>query len=319
MKASIVTPFDNAESTISETAESVLSQNCTNWEWLLFNDASTDNSAHIIEQLQRKDPRIKVIGESQKSMGPSYGRNLGIKQSNGDIIALLDADDIWQSGYLNQRLQAYEKFPEVGMVYGPAIIFGENHEFVQDTGINDSKLFKPGELILPFMRNIKGTPCTSGVTISKEVLKKQIAFPQNLRRGEDIAFFLLVNEHFSVFYDSTPAFRYRRHEASSTSKAQQAGLIHQMDWPFYKWLLSFSHNMGSNKIRKLGNKVYYEHLYAVIRDLHEGYIKSRKEIYEHLTEDELPGLFFLFFLLDCLAPLRLSKKIRTRIYRLINY
>jgi hypothetical protein len=169
------------------------------------------------------------------------------------------------------------------------------------------------------MRNIKGTPFTSGVTISKEVSMEQIAFPQNLRRGEDIAFFLLVNEHFNVFYDSTPAFKYRRHQDSSTSKAQQAGLIHQMDWPFYKWLLSFSHDMGSNKIRKLGNKVYYEQLYAVIRDLNEGYVKSRKNIYEHLSEGKLPRVFFLFFLLDCLVPLRFSKKIRTRIYQLINY
>src|SRR5262249_41689356 len=162
--------------------------------------------------LKSKDSRIRLIGQSQKSMGPSYGRNLGITQSNGDIIALLDADDVWQPGYLNQRLQAYEKFPQSGKKYGPAIIFDKNKDIVQDTGINDSKLFEPCELILPFMRNIKGTPCTSGVTIKREVANKQIAFPQNLRRGEDIAFFLLVNEHFDVFYDSTPVFKYRRHQ-----------------------------------------------------------------------------------------------------------
>jgi glycosyltransferase involved in cell wall biosynthesis len=319
MKVSIVTPFHNAESTISETAESVFRQNYSNWEWLLFNDASSDKSIQLIEQLQSKDSRIRVIGETKRSMGPSYGRNLGIAQASGEIVALLDADDLWQPDYLERRLEAYEKFPEVGMIYGPAIIFGKNQEFIQDTGINDSKLFEPGELILPFMRNIKGTPCTSGVTINRQISENEIAFPQNLRRGEDIAFFLLVNEHFSVFYDSTPTFRYRRHQASSTSKAQQAGLIHQMDWPFYKWLLSFSHNIGSNKISKQGNKIYYEHLYAAIRDLHAGYIKSRKGIYQHLTEEDLPRIFFLFFLLDCLTPLKFSKKIRTRIYKIINY
>jgi hypothetical protein len=169
------------------------------------------------------------------------------------------------------------------------------------------------------MGNIKATPITSGVTIKREVFSKLIAFPQELRRAEDIALFLLVNQHFSVFYDATPAFKYRRHTASSTSRAKQAGALHEMDLPFYEWLLEFSRSTGSKKIKGMGNKVYYEHTISVFRDLRLGYIKSRKGIYKNLTEVKLPGFFFLFFLLDCLLPLKFSKKIRARTYLIFKY
>ncbi len=319
MKVSIITPFHNSENTISETAESVLSQNYMDWEWLLFNDASTDKSLQIVEQLHEKDSRIRLIGQSEKSMGPSFGRNRCIEKSKGEIIALLDADDLWQSQYLTQRVKGFSDFPEAGMIYGPATYFGDRQEFLQNTGFHDSKLFKPGKLILHFMGSIKATPITSGVTIKKEVFNKPIAFRQELRRAEDIALFLSVNQYFSVFYDATPVFKYRRHTASSTSRAKQAGIIHEMDLPFYKWLLEFSGSTGSKKIKRMGNKVYYEHTISVFRGLCPGYIKSRQGIYKDLTEVKLPRFFFLFFLLDCLVPLKFSKKIRARTYQTFNY
>lgn len=319
MKVSIITPFHNSENTISETAESVLSQNHMDWEWLLYNDASTDRTLQIVEQLLEKDSRIRLVGQSEKSMGPSYGRNRCIEKSKGEIIALLDADDLWQSQYLTRRVKGFSDFPEAGMIYGPAIYFGDKQEFLQNTGFNDSKIFKPGDLILHFMGNIKGTPITSGVTLKREVFNKPIAFPQELRRAEDIALFLLVNQYFSIFYDATPVFKYRRHTASSTSRAKQAGVLHEMDLPFYKWLLDFSRSNGSKRIKGMGSKVYYEHTISVFRQLHLGYLKTRKGIYKNLTEVKLPRFFSLFFLLDCLVPLKLSKKIRARTYLTFNY
>jgi glycosyltransferase involved in cell wall biosynthesis len=319
MKVSIVTPIHNSENTIRETAESVIGQNHIDWEWLLFNDGSTDKSLQIVEQLQEKDSRISLIGQSEKSMGPSYGRNRCIEKSKGEIIAFLDADDLWQSQYLNQRIKAHSDFPEAAMIYGPAIYFGDSEQFLQNTGFHESKLFKPGELILHFMGNIKGTPITSGVTLKREVFNKTIAFPEELRRGEDIALFLLVNQFFSIYYDAIPVLKYRRHTASSTSKAHQAGVLHDMDWFFYKWLLDFSRRTGSKKIEGMGNKVYYEHTISVVRQIRPGYIKSRQSIYRNLQEVKLPKFFSLFFLLDCVVPLKFSKKIRARTYLMFKY
>ena len=319
MKVSIITPIHNAESTIAETAESVMRQDNVNWEWLFFEDASTDKSLQILEQLQKKDSRLRIIGQSEKSMGPSYGRNRCIEESKGDLIAFLDADDLWLPEYLNKRIETHSAFPEVGMICGPAIYFGSGQENVQDTGFIDSKLFKPSELILPFMTNIKGTPCPSGATIKKEVFERGIAFPKELRRGEDIAFFLLVNQHFAVFYDAAPIFKYRRHADSSTLRAVKSGDFYEMELAFYKWLLEFSRNSGSTQIERMGGKIYYRQAGTTFTEMQLGYIKSRKNLYRRLTEGKLPRFFKLFFLLDCLLPIKFSKRIRNRIFMIFDY
>lgn len=252
MKVSIVTPVFNSESTIEDTIKSVLNQDFENWEWILYDDCSTDKSLTILKKYASSDKRIKILNGTSGPFGPSYGRNRCLEYVSGDIVAFLDADDLWMNNYLKCRIEAHEKYPEVGMVYGPAIYFYEdkNIEYLQDTGISESKIFDKKELFLNFITNIKGTPCPGATTVHSLIAQK-IRFPNQLNRGEDIAFFLMINKISPVLYDARPLFRYRRHSMSSTSQSDYSGTPLESEHKFHKWLLEFFKNEENYSLKNI--------------------------------------------------------------------
>lgn len=92
---SIITPCYNAGTVIAETIESVLAQTYSNWELLICDDCSTDNSVEIIKSYCRKDSRIKLYSTPKNTGHPIEPRNICLSHAKGDIIAFLDADDLW--------------------------------------------------------------------------------------------------------------------------------------------------------------------------------------------------------------------------------
>lgn len=99
---SIITPVYNGEKYIRETIDSVLRQNYSNWEMLVVDDGSKDNSALIVEEYAEKDARIKLL--RQPNAGSASARNNGIRHAEGRYIALLDADDLWEPCFLESQL-----------------------------------------------------------------------------------------------------------------------------------------------------------------------------------------------------------------------
>ena len=91
---SIITPVYNAERFISETIDSVTNQNYKDWELILVNDCSSDNSVKIVEYYVAKDARIKLINLKENS-GAAVARNAGIEAARGQYIAFVDSDDCW--------------------------------------------------------------------------------------------------------------------------------------------------------------------------------------------------------------------------------
>lgn len=101
---SIVTPCYNAKDTISQTILSVINQTYQNWELLVVDDCSTDNTAEIIAEYSGKDNRIKYFKTDVSSGSPSLPRNIGIENAKGEYIAFLDSDDIWFPNKLKQQI-----------------------------------------------------------------------------------------------------------------------------------------------------------------------------------------------------------------------
>ena len=100
-------PAYNSEKYIAQAIGSVLNQNYTNWELIIINDCSTDNTEQIIKSYQKKDRRIKLINLTQ-NRGVANARNIGIRNAEGKYIAFLDADDIWQKEKLYKQIQLLE-------------------------------------------------------------------------------------------------------------------------------------------------------------------------------------------------------------------
>jgi glycosyltransferase involved in cell wall biosynthesis len=111
---SIVMPVYNCERTISSAIESVLNQSYQNWELIIVNDASTDETEKIV--LSYKDDRIKYISLKTNG-GPSAARNRGIQCAKYDYIAFEDGDDDWHREKLKLEMEKFEESDEYGMVY----------------------------------------------------------------------------------------------------------------------------------------------------------------------------------------------------------
>jgi len=106
MKFSIITPVYNGEEFISKAIESTINQSHADWEMLIINNGSTDNTVNTVSKYAEKDPRIKLINCSYNSGSPARPRNLGLKQAKGEYVAFLDADD----AFLQEKLVAVEQY-----------------------------------------------------------------------------------------------------------------------------------------------------------------------------------------------------------------
>lgn len=112
---SIITPNYNTEKYIEKTIQSVLLQTYLNWEMIIVDDCSTDNSILKIEKYL-EDPRIILI-KQEVNKGPVAARNLAIQYAKGNIIAFLDSDDIWMPNKLETQVQVYLNNEDTAIVF----------------------------------------------------------------------------------------------------------------------------------------------------------------------------------------------------------
>jgi len=101
---SIITPSFNSEKFITETITSVQNQTHKNWEMIIVDDCSKDNTVEIIEEIIKSDRRIKLIKLEQNS-GPAIARNKGIQAVSGKFMTFLDADDIWFPDFIENSIK----------------------------------------------------------------------------------------------------------------------------------------------------------------------------------------------------------------------
>lgn len=111
-KVSVVIPAYNSMAYLPETIANVLQQTYPDFEVVVVNDGSTDNTAEWISQID--DPRIRLI--SQTNLGLAGARNTGIREAKGEYLAFLDADDLWESTKLAEQVTVLDNHPEVGLV-----------------------------------------------------------------------------------------------------------------------------------------------------------------------------------------------------------
>ena len=101
---SVITPSYNSERFIQQTVESVINQTYQNWELIIIDDTSTDNTAEIVNQFCDKFPNIHLI-RNTKNRGAAISRNKGVKAAKGSFIAFLDADDLWKPDKLEKQME----------------------------------------------------------------------------------------------------------------------------------------------------------------------------------------------------------------------
>ena len=122
---SVIIPAYNAQLYIERTISSVLAQTYRNLEVLVVDDGSKDNTARIVEDIARKDPRVTLVQKTNG--GVAAARNLGIEKSSGEFVAPIDADDIWYPQNIEKQVQAMLRGGDsVGLVYSWSIDIDED-------------------------------------------------------------------------------------------------------------------------------------------------------------------------------------------------
>ena len=121
-KVSIIVPCYKQAVYLPETLDSVLLQSYSNWECIIINDGSPDNTDEVAQQYVNRDTRFKYF--KQQNRGLSTARNIGIEKSRGEYILPLDADDLIGPTYLEKAVSHFELFPETKLVYCKAELFG---------------------------------------------------------------------------------------------------------------------------------------------------------------------------------------------------
>lgn len=189
-KVSVVIPCYNAEKFIEETIESVLAQDYDNWELLIVDDCSSDESAAIIRSFTQKDERIKYYKTEQRSGTPAQPRNIGIHESKGEYIALLDSDDLWLPTKLSSQLNFVQRT-------GADFVYSNCRTFKGDKDIQ-------AEVILPESANYKDMLRQDYVPLLTILIKKatilEIQFES--RPQEDYVWLLHVLKGGTIAYNT---------------------------------------------------------------------------------------------------------------------
>ena len=206
---SIVVPVYNAARFIEETIATVQNQTYQNWELLLIDDCSTDDSVKLIKPHLTKDKRIKLL-KNKANSGAALTRNKGIDAAKGHYLAFLDADDLWLPEKLEKQVAFMQEIDCAFSFTG--------YEFANETGKpNGKKVHVPATIT--YKQALKNTTIfTSTVMLNLKKLDKHKVLMPNIRRGQDTATWWRILRQVPYTYGLGDALSiYRRSKGTASS------------------------------------------------------------------------------------------------------
>jgi glycosyltransferase involved in cell wall biosynthesis len=283
-EVSIIIPAYNASLYLQRAIESVLKQTFENFELIIVNDGSIDNTEDIVKRFQKKDKRIRYI-QHDKNRGSSEARNTGIKTAKGKYVAFLDSDDEWLENKLEKQLEVF-KNPQINVVTCWAYWVDE---IKNKTSIYAVPYFDDS---LPYiLRENYLLSNPSGVVLKKSVIKKVGLFDNSLIFVEDWDYWIRIIENGYNFYViSQPLLKYFFSKGNLTNtllilkKAQNIEKILQKHKQYYK---KYSY-IYALKLRELG------HLFCLGGDLKNGRKYLQKAIFHNSYKAILNFFISLF-------------------------
>lgn len=190
-KVSIILPLYNCEKYIGHTIESVLNQDYTNWELIIMNDASTDNSLNEAFKYAEKDPRIKLYS-SIVNNGVATTRNEAMKYATGKYMAFIDADDLWAKNKLSSQLFFMKK-------HNAGLSHTSFAYLTEDGHIRERGLVNVDECVDMKCYMKTSQICMSTVMIDRDKIKK-IRFPNDRKLCEDARLWMDYLREGEKFY-----------------------------------------------------------------------------------------------------------------------
>ncbi len=241
---SIITPIYNAEKYLAEAIQSVLDQTHENWELLLVNDGSTDQS----EEIARFYSDVRIRYFEQENKGVSAARNVGLTEMKGRYFCFLDADDTLPSKSIEVRLQVFTKNPHVDFVDGTVV----SYDFSMK---KERSKWHPSYTGNPLKEliNLKDT-CFFGVMwMIRRKQGKTYRFDTSITFGEDLWFFIELAQEGGVYNFTLAPGYFRRMTPGSAMK--NMGLLAEGYHKLYEKIATLN-VLNSNELKSLRRKIH---------------------------------------------------------------
>ncbi len=248
-RVSIILPFFRSGAYLREAIESVLAQqDSPDWKLYLINDGSEGEDVQIAGEFCGRHPGGLQLLEhpGRRRRGISASRNLGIRSASGDLIAFLDADDVWYPHKLKSQVLTLDAHPFAHMIYGPAIRWYswngglDVHVPASVDGFGSDCLVPGTALLQTFLRDESLTPCTGSVVIRRAALRNSGLFEDQFwGLYDDQVLYAKLCLAGSVYVSSDSVSKYRKHPHSCCSQAAADGTAAAERARFLSWLDSY--------------------------------------------------------------------------------
>lgn len=275
---SIIIPVYNGEKYIADTIKSVIDQTYKNWELIIVDDGSTDNTAKVVEQFS--DYRISYI--KKNNTGVSDTRNVGANLAKGEILCFLDADDVWLPQNLEKKLSKLTKEQDSILVTSPMYLWDERTDYQ-----NCKIIGKPTFDEWKEFRELRNTSIPSSVLMYKNYFLEAGMFDTKISTSADFDLVIRLRELGKFTYVNEPLLLYRCHPSQMHNNI--ALYKHDMIYILKKYKSNINFFPTSHEWRKSYSLLHYYIAVEFIRqkNLYNGLIHAFISFFYN------PRLFFI--------------------------
>jgi glycosyltransferase involved in cell wall biosynthesis len=209
LRISIVTPSFNQASFLQATIESVFAQSHPNVEYIIMDGGSTDNSLEII----KKHAGRLAYWQSEKDSGQANAINQGWKRATGDVLSYLNSDDLLLPNALSTIAEAFEKNPDIHVIYGDAILIDSSGQKIADLF---SHPFEPQQVLTTWEDPI----VQASAFVRRSVLERFGGFDESFHFCLDFEYWVRIFDQAKLLHIPIRLSAIRLHSASKTSTAE---------------------------------------------------------------------------------------------------
>lgn len=207
---SIIIPSFNRATLIGETLDSIIAQTYPNWECIIVDDGSSDNTVEVIKDYITLDNRFSLYQREQLPKGAPTCRNIGLKQTKGKYIIFFDSDDLFAENCLENRLKiAQQKELDFYLFQGGIFLekIGDNPNLIGSPKTNEKGEIGLAEYLEPSPRW-----CNPSALWQKEAIQK-LAWDESLKVWQDVELYCraIIEQYQFEFFDGAPDFYWRHH------------------------------------------------------------------------------------------------------------
>ena len=260
MKFSVIIPTYNRADLIKDTIKSVQNQTFKDWECIVVDDGSSDNTKEVVHEIIKFDDRIKYV--YQNNAERSAARNNGIRNSLGEYICFLDSDDHFLKDHLETLNSFLEKQNDsVCLVINQAInVSNESKEY--------TTLTQPGPNPIEFLYLNPVSP--SRVCIHHEILE-QVQFDEDIVIVEDVILWMKIAEKYPIYISNHTGVIYNVHEGNSVNRKGTGAIVK------YNGVI-IAKNRYPDVFNKISKKNYNEWTSRILTNVAYHYILNNKKL-----------------------------------------